>query len=186
MVRITNFGTLTGGIALLIAACAADPLAEQDPIIPVFTATVDGVFWQADQDRYDVGCEYDTVTSTLRVWGSRQNSTRDTIRSISLQGSPITGVGTVTLGDPLLCLPPTACYVASLRDVVGWGTTVRQYWTTEELLGAVTITEFDLALRRCSGTFSFVAAARAPFTPDTVVVTEGFWTAELTVPPALP
>ena len=173
MRRVRLHASLIGGALLLLPACRS-PDAVEEPLA-IMEATINGTSWQAE---YVFG-DYDTATGLLWVTGSRQNATGDTVRAIDLGGLPITGPATVQLGGS----PPWG----EVRDNVDYSSPVRYWLTTDSINGAATVTEFDLATRRCSGTFSFAALLAGvrdgQVTPDTIRVTSGSWTVKFVIVP---
>jgi hypothetical protein len=142
----------------IVAACGPEP--------EYLEATVDGEVWLAEY----VTCIYRADNQELNVSGWRWTGA-DTKHWIEIRHLP-NAVGTVSLAAD----GP----IGVVRDTDPWGWNTESGWiTTETFTGTASVTEFDMARRRCSGTFSFVAVPSHGAASDTLDITDGSWTVEL-------
>jgi hypothetical protein len=143
-------------VLAIMAACGVTDPASQ----PHMEATINGTLWHADAGR----CYQETGDTTLLIDGDGWTDS-GSFYSIRLWRVPA-AIGTYPFhgyGD--------AWEVGTVEDC----TFVFFCYDYKAHSGSVSVTEFDVGARRCSGTFSFGARYIIDPWRDTLSVTNGSW-----------
>ncbi len=175
-----RLAVLLGTLALATVNC--DPDTGPNPAARItMTATIDGAAWQASTANHGAPpyANWFPWDSTLAISGIRAYGS-DSSLSIVLVLGPVTGPGTVALGNRNS--PSYGAVLLATGDIYAHTYTVRWYYTDATTGGSATVTGFDPATRHLDGTFSFTARDS---TGQLRQVTQGVFAGTYILPPDL-